>query len=104
DAVVAVLIDGSRSMGLADVDGARRIDKARELVTGTLLPALSSRFRPEVLQFGDHVSPVEPARLAAADRRTELGLALNAVRDRYRGRPVAGVILLTDGGDNGTVD
>ena len=104
DAIVAVLVDGSRSMGLADVDGARRIDKARELVTGGLLPALSSRFHPELLQFGERVSAVEPAQLAAADRRTELGLALSAVRDRYRGRPVAGVVLLTDGGDNGTID
>ena len=104
DAVVAVLVDGSRSMGLTDVNGARRIDKARELIAGDLLPALSSRFHPEVLQFGERVSAIAPAQLAAADRRTELGAALKTVRDRYRGRPVAGIVLLTDGGDNGTVD
>src|SRR5689334_21438442 len=55
DAVVALLVDGSRSMGLADVGGARRIDKARDLIAGGLLPALSSRFHPEVLQFGERV-------------------------------------------------
>ena len=104
DAIVAVLVDGSRSMGLADVNGARRIDRARELIAGSLLPALSSRFHPEVLQFGERVSAVAPAQLAAADRRTDLGGALKGVRDRYRGRPVAGVVLLTDGGDNGSVD
>ena len=104
DAVVAVLVDGSRSMGLADVDGARRIDRAREIVTADLLPALSPRFRTEVLRFGDRLSPADAATLAATDRRTELGAALQAVRDRYRGRPVAGVVLLTDGGDNGSVD
>jgi hypothetical protein len=104
DAIVAVLVDGSRSMGLADVNGARRIDRARELVAGSLLPALSSRFHPEVLQFGERLSAVAPAQLAAADRRTELGAALKGVRDRYRGRPIAGVVLLTDGGDNGSVD
>ena len=104
DSVVAVLVDGSRSMGLADLDGARRIDRARELVSGDLLPALSPRFRTEVLRFGDRVAPADAASLAATDRRTELGAALQAVRDRYRGRPVAGIVILTDGGDNGSVD
>ena len=104
DAVVAVLVDGSRSMGLADMQGARRIDRAREVVAGELLPALSPRFRTELLRFGDRLAPVDPATLAATDRRTELGAALQAVRDRYRGRPVAGIVVLTDGGDNGTID
>ena len=104
DAVVAVLVDGSRSMGLADVDGARRIDRARDVVAADLLPALSPRFRTEVLRFGDRLSPADPSALTATDRRTELGAALQAVRDRYRGRPVAGVVLLTDGGDNGSID
>lgn len=104
EAVVAVLVDGSRSMGLADVDGARRIDRARAIVTGDLLPAVSARFHAELLRFGDRLSPADPASLAATDRRTELGAALQGVRDRYRGRPVAGVILLTDGGDNGAID
>ena len=30
DAIVPILVDSSRSMGLADADGARRIDRARE--------------------------------------------------------------------------
>ena len=104
DAVVALLVDGSRSMGLADMNGARRIDRAREVVSADLLPALSARFRTELLRFGDRLAPVDVASLAATDRRTELGAALQAVRDRYRGRPVAGVVVLTDGGDNGAVD
>jgi uncharacterized membrane protein len=104
DAVVAVLVDGSRSMGLADLDGARRIDGARGIVTADLLPALAPRFRTEVLRFGERLAPTDAANLSATDRRTELGAALQAVRDRYRGRPVAGVILLSDGGDNGAVD
>lgn len=104
DAIVAILVDGSRSMGLADADGGRRIDRARSLLATELLPALGARFHTEVLQFGDRVAAVEVTQLAAADRRTELGAALKAVRDRYRGRPVAGIVLLSDGGDNGGVD
>lgn len=104
DAVVAILVDGSRSMGLADLDGARRIDRARDLVATGLVPALSPRFRTEILRFGERVAPADMSSLAASDRRTELGAALQAVRDRYRGRPVAGIVLLSDGGDNGSVD
>jgi uncharacterized membrane protein len=104
DAIVPILVDTSRSMALADADGERRIDRARALVERDLLPAISPRFHAEVLRFGDRVSGADRATLAATDRRTNLGAALQAVRDRYRGRPVAGIVLLTDGGDNGGLD
>ena len=104
DAVVPILVDASRSMALADADGARRIDRARALVESDLLPALAPRFHAEVLRFGDRVTAADAGSLAATDRRTGLGAALQAVRDRYRGRAIAGIVLLTDGGDNGTVD
>jgi uncharacterized membrane protein len=104
DASVPILVDASRSMGLADADGARRIDRARALVERDLLPALSPRFHTEVLRFGDRVSPADASSLTATDRHTSLGAALQAVRDRYRGRAVAGIVLLTDGGDNGGRD
>jgi len=105
DAAVAVLVDGSRSMGLADADGSRRrIDQARTVLNDRLLPALSSRFHTDVLQFGERLSPVEVGALSATARRTDLAAALQAVRDRYRGRPLAGIVLLSDGGDNGSGD
>jgi uncharacterized membrane protein len=104
DAIVPVLIDTSRSMGLADAGGARRIDRARDLLNDELLPGLAPRFHPEVLRFGDRVARAEPSSLSATDRRTALGAALQAIHDRYRGRPVAGIVLVSDGGDNGSVD
>jgi uncharacterized membrane protein len=104
DAVVPILVDASRSMGLADAGGRRRIDVARSLVERQLLPALAPRFHAELLRFGDSVSAAEPSTLSATDRRTALGGALQVVRDRYRGRAVAGIVLVSDGGDNGEVD
>ena len=59
DAIVPILVDASRSMGLADVDGGRRIDRARALVEHDLLPSLSPRFHTEVLRFGDRVSAAD---------------------------------------------
>ena len=100
DAVVAILVDTSRSMSIEDAEGAvRRIDRARGILVERLLPALGSQFHVEVLGFGDGLAPVAPNDLAAAARRSDVEGALAAVRARYRDRRVAGIILLSDGGD-----
>ena len=99
DAVVPILIDTSRSMGIEDSNGARRIDRAHELVTRELLPSLSARFQSELLAFGEGVAPVAPEALGATARRSDLTGALQAVRERYRGRAIAGIVLISDGGE-----
>jgi uncharacterized membrane protein len=108
EAVVPILVDGSRSMSIEDVaagpGGRRRIDRARDLVTGELLPLLGPRFHTEVLSFGDGLAPSAPADLGASARRSDLSSALLAVRERYRGRPIAGIVLLSDGGDTSAAD
>ncbi|MBI3048723.1 MAG: hypothetical protein HYY76_10485 [Acidobacteria bacterium] len=103
DAVVPVLIDVSRSMRLADMDGASRIVVARDLLEGYVRPALDRRFRSELWSFGDALEPVTETRTLAADaRRSDLSGALRAVRERYRQRRVAAVVVISDGGDTGT--
>jgi uncharacterized membrane protein len=104
DLVVPILVDASRSMGLADAGGDRRIDRARAAVERELLPAIATGFHADVLRFGDHLAPSPAGELSATDRRTALGDALRAVKDRYRGRAVAGIVLVSDGGDNGSAD
>jgi len=100
DTIVAVLVDTSRSMSIEDAaGGVRRIDRARTILADRLLPTLGSLFHVDVLGFGDGVATVTPAGLAATARRSDVEGALAAVRARYRGRAVAGVILLSDGGD-----
>ena len=99
DAVVPILVDTSRSMSIQDADGQRRIDRARTLLSEELLPALSPRFGVEVFAFGDGLTSSTPSALAAAGRRSDLAGALGAVRDRLRGRAIAGIVLVSDGGD-----
>jgi len=99
DVVVPVLVDASRSMSIEDADGQRRIDRARDLVVHTLVPMLSPHFQIEVLAFGDGLKATAPGDLAATGRRSDLAGAIAAVADRYRGRPVAGIVLISDGGD-----
>ena len=97
--VVPILVDVSRSMSIEDSDGLRRIDRARDLLTRELLPALANQFHVEILGFGDRLRDMRPADLAATDRQSDLSGAIAAVRDRYRGRPLAGIVLISDGGD-----
>lgn len=99
DVVVPILIDVSRSMAIEDAGDGRRIDRARDFVADAVLPALKDRFHVEVLAFGESLAPVELAALSPTARRSDLAGALAAVRERYRGRPVAGMVLISDGGD-----
>ncbi|MEO6212332.1 MAG: glutamine amidotransferase [Vicinamibacterales bacterium] len=101
DALVPILVDTSRSMGIEDADGQRRIDYARTFIADHLSPALAGRFQTELLSFGEALSPVSIDALGASSRRSDLAGALGAARARFRGRPVAGIILLSDGGDTG---
>lgn len=110
DAVVAVLVDTSRSMGIQDAAGTSRIARAGALLSEELLPLLQERFDVEVLGFGAALDPLPgtadgrgPLRIptAATGNRSDIAAALSAARDRFRGRPVAGLILVSDGADTG---
>lgn len=97
DSVVAILVDGSRSMRLAD-GGAPRIERARGIVQH-LQAQFASRFQTEVLSFGESLARTDSAQLSANARRSDLSGALRTLADRYRGRPLAGVVVVSDGGD-----
>jgi len=98
-AVVPVLVDVSRSMRLEDADGQTRLAQAVSIAKTELLPALSRQFTPEVYAVGDGVARSAVDALHAGARRSDLAAAIERVRDRYRGQRVAGIVMLSDGGD-----
>jgi uncharacterized membrane protein len=102
DAIVPILVDGSRSMRLDDADGQTRVERANALLKNELGAALSSHFTTELYSVGEGLAPAKVDNLSADARRTDLAGALTAVRERYRGQRVAGIIVLSDGGDTGT--
>jgi uncharacterized membrane protein len=102
DAVVPVLVDVSRSMRLADADGQTRLGRAAALLKGAFGTTLSSRFTTEIYSVGDTLRPTTIDALSPDARRTELAAAIAAVRERYRGQRIAGIVLLSDGGDTGS--
>lgn len=102
--VVAVLVDASRSMGLRDAGGLTRIERAGALVARTIEPALCGRWRAEKLLFGDSLQPAADVALAATANRSDLGHAVRAAVDRFRDRGLAGIVIVSDGGDTSGAD
>ena len=101
EAVVPVLVDVSRSMRLADADGQARLARATALLKTQWLPALSKQFTPEIYSVGEGLAPATIDHLSADARQTDLAGTLDAVRERYRGQRVAGIVVVSDGGDTG---
>jgi uncharacterized membrane protein len=102
--VLAILLDDSRSMQIPDLDARSRGTYVLEQFgeDGPLLEALADRFQVRTFGFS-----AGAARLASADAlafggaQTKLGVALEGVRDELAGLPVAGIVMVTDGGDTG---
>src|SRR5207248_1120121 len=101
DAAVPILVDISQSMRLRDADGQARLARATTILRTQLLPALSRQFRPKLYTVGERLAPADVDRLSSDARRTDLAGALAAVRERSKGQRVAGIVLLSDGGDTG---
>ncbi len=103
--VVPVLVDRSLSMRVNDAGGRTRLAQAVSLAGDTIIPALSKSFRPEVFAVGQGVEPAVLDGLAPDAPASNLGEALVALRDRYRGQRVAGIVVLSDGaGTDATSD
>ena len=103
--VVAILVDNSRSMGIADVSGTREA-AARTLLEGGLLKALSDRFQVRLYKFGKEPIRIQnPAQLQATEPASRLGDTLERVLAESSSLPLGAVVMLSDGSDNsGGVD
>jgi len=105
--VLAILLDDSRSMRLADVDGASRTSAMQRAFgdSSALVRGLSDRFAVRIFRFAATATPrAGGTPLEAGGARTDLASALDGVRDELAGMPLAGVIVATDGADNGGSD
>jgi len=103
--VVAVLMDHSRSMALAD-DGKTRIQSASEILNGQLLPELSKKFQVRLYEFGKDAVRVDQLKnVNPVDNATRIGDSLKHIASEAGTMPLGAIVLLSDGGDNtGGVD
>jgi uncharacterized membrane protein len=99
--VVAILLDDSISMRVPDQDGAPRAEfmgTAFHPQTGEVTKALSRRLKPRFFKFSDDTHALTPGDgLRFAGARTDLGQALDGVRDAIDPRSLAALIIVSDG-------
>ncbi len=101
--VLGILIDDSRSMGVADQDGQTRGATAAAAFApdGALMRALSQRFRVRLFGFSSSVTRTDSVTgLTFEGRRTDLAEALSAARRELSTQPLAGLVVVSDGADN----
>lgn len=115
--VLAVLYDDSRSMRIRDTDrggapgtnvtpsgAASRLDAMQAVFSDSsaLIRQLGEKFALRRFRFSGAAAPMRGSgEVAAAGTRSDLAQALDDVREDLSGMPLAGVVLVSDGADNG---
>ena len=81
--IVALVVDGSHSMGIADADGLPRVETARR-VARQIAGDLGREFRVDVFAGGERLERMPLERLEATRRRSELdGAVVQAGKRRF---------------------
>ena len=103
---LVVLLDGSRSMDLPTDGGQTRLEAVQKYLAGeaSTLETWRTEHSIDFYSVTDHARPVgSPAEVTAAGDATRLGAGLADVAARYRPEDLAGVLLFSDGADNGAL-
>lgn len=105
-----VLLDTSHSMATRDIDGRSRFQaiKERLLGGGGLLRKYGKQFEPVLFGVADTATRQDPAAFARVAKpdgaRTHLGESLAAAGSSIGGATSGGVLLVSDGRNNGEID
>jgi hypothetical protein len=105
--VLAILLDDSRSMTLRDLPEGARADAVRATFgdSAELVRALGEKFSLRFYRFAAQLRPAAgAASVTGGGARTDLAAALQGAREELGGLPLAGLIVVTDGADNGGAD
>jgi uncharacterized membrane protein len=99
--VIAVVIDDSRSMSIADVDGKTREEAALAALNHGLLTGLQSRFQTRIYKLGSSLSRADQLQsIAPSETATHLGDGLKQLAADTTDLPIGAVLLLSDGDEN----
>ena len=99
--IIAVVIDDSRSMSIADSSGKTRESAAIAALEGGLLIGLKKRLQTRVYRLGSNLARVdEPGQIAPTEAATHIGNGLKQLVTETADLPVGAIVLLSDGGEN----
>ncbi len=100
---LGVLLDDSRSMQIADVNGQPRSAFVKQNFAGTdaaLMKTLSSRFVLRSFRFSSNAQRLaSPSDLTFGGAQTKISAALDGARQELAGLPLAGLVVVSDGAD-----
>jgi len=101
--LIAVLVDDSRSMGIADagMDGSTARETAAAQALGEVLPGLNKRFQTRVYRMDSGLARAEKSEQWKADgTATHINSGLKQLLAETSDLPLGAVVLLTDGAEN----
>jgi len=100
--IIAVLVDDSRSMAIAD-NGATREAQAVKALQGGVLEQLGKKFQVRLYRADGHltrISKLDDLKAAPPAPATRLGDDLKQLAGEAADLPIGAVVLLSDGADN----
>ena len=110
--IIAVVVDDSHSMSIADSDGKSREAAALAALDGGLLAGLKNRFQTRIYRVGSELARVDnqpnidaanlagPNTITPSDPATHIGDGLKQLVTETADLPVGAILLLSDGGEN----
>src|ERR1051325_2859032 len=99
--IIAVVLDNSASMAIADEGGASRRNRAVSVLDSGLIESLKQRFQVRLYRLSDHLERIDRLdQVTASAPVTHIGESLKEVLADAASLPIGAVVLLSDGADN----
>jgi uncharacterized membrane protein len=99
--IVAVVLDDSRSMGIADSNGIAREAAAIAALQSGVLVGLQKRFQTRVYRLGNQLTPADRVeQISPTEAATHISDGLKQLAAETADLPVGAILLLSDGGEN----
>ncbi len=101
--IIAIVVDDSRSMGIADSKGETRERAAIAALNRGVVAGLKQRFQVRVYRLGGGLTQVNaPGEITPAENATHISEGLKQLARETQDLPVGAVLLLSDGSENST--
>jgi len=99
--IIAVVVDDSRSMSIADTNGSTREAAAIAALESGVLAGLQKRFQTRVFRLGNQLTPADDvSRISPTEPATHISDGLKQLATETADLPVGAILLLSDGGEN----
>jgi uncharacterized membrane protein len=99
--IIAVVLDDSRSMGIADSNGITREAAAIAALQSGVLAGLQKRFQTRVYRLGNQLTPADRVeQISPTEGATHISDGLKQLAAETADLPVGAILLLSDGGEN----